>query len=137
MAAGPFEDRQNRLFGRRADRDRLAGRARTTKGLTAVLARPQAGKTWLLTEVARYLTEDAAPPVLVGYAEQLGQTSDLLLRAVANLYDRWLSHASTLDQGRRVWKKEKRQLFGQVAAAVTKIIKEATPTGLKPIAVVA
>jgi hypothetical protein len=132
-----FKDRQTQLFGRGRDREALVTRARTSKGLTAVVARPQAGKTWLLQEVGRCLTLDAAPPVLVGYAERLGPAQDLLLRAVADLYDRWLGEANALDRARRAWGQEKEKRFGRTATVIAKLLKEATPTALKPIAVLA
>jgi hypothetical protein len=85
-------DRRDRLFGREQDLARLIDRVRF-KGLTAVVARPAMGKSWLLTELARRLAAEHEPRHLVGFARSSGQTPDLLLRAVVDLYGRWLSDA--------------------------------------------
>jgi hypothetical protein len=100
--AEPFEDRRDRLFGRADAIDHLLGRVRF-KGLTAVVARPQMGKSWLLTEVSRRLGDDLDPPQLVGFARSYGETPDLLLRAVVDLYERWLSSADYVDKAKMVW----------------------------------
>jgi hypothetical protein len=77
------------FFGRQVDLDYLLGRARTT-GLTAVMGRPQEGKTRLLEEARDKLREQG---LIVGYAESTGQYGDVLLRAVRNAYE----HASATD----------------------------------------
>jgi hypothetical protein len=111
------------LFGREPDIQYLLGRAQA-KGLTAVAGRPKMGKTWLLEEVARRLTEAG---LLVGYHESTGQTSDLLLRCLSDLYTRWLSDSSYADQARILWGQNKDTIvtnfgkaLGSVLASVAK-----------------
>ena len=52
-----FRDRRQFLFGRKPDVDFILHRVKS-KGLTAIVARPKMGKTWLLEEVGRCLTEN-------------------------------------------------------------------------------
>ena len=75
-------DRRESLFGRAPDLAHLIERA-CYKGVTAIAARPQMGKSWLLTELARTLYQNQEPHYLVGFTESFGQTPDLFLRAVA------------------------------------------------------
>ena len=49
MSAVALPDRRGRLFGRAEDLAHLLARA-SRKGLTALVARPQMGKSWLLTD---------------------------------------------------------------------------------------
>jgi hypothetical protein len=109
-----LKDRAGRLFGREADLAFLVGRAAAT-GLTAIVARPQMGKSWVMVEAARRLSLDAAQPALVGFAEADEITSDLLLRAVADLYERWLGEASAPAQLKQVWWQQKDRLLPAVA----------------------
>ncbi len=88
-----FLDRHDRLFGRKRDLNYLVSRAKH-KGITAVAGRPQIGKSWLLRELARFLRSDNEPRFQVGFTESSGQSADLLLRAVVDLYTRWLSDAT-------------------------------------------
>ncbi|MFO1127328.1 MAG: hypothetical protein U1E66_02635 [Rhodospirillales bacterium] len=122
--AKPFEDHRQELFGRADDVAALIARAQH-QGLTAVVAEPQMGKSWLLNEVARFLSVDLDPPYLVGFYEQFGQTPDLLLRAIKDLYTRWLADASMRQQAKMVWEQQKGSLFGNVAAAITRILGKA------------
>jgi hypothetical protein len=129
--ARELADRRDRLFGREGDLAALIKRARY-KGLTAVVARPQMGKSWLLTELARRLGAEPQPPYLVGFAESLGETSDLLLRTVVDLYTRWLSDAGAWQKAKKVWENEKPNLLPGVAKAIAKIFKE---VATKPVSV--
>jgi hypothetical protein len=133
--ARELADRRDRLFGREGDLAHLLARARF-KGLTAVVARPQMGKSWLLTELARRLTQEHQPPHLVGFAESFGETPDLLLRTVVDLYARWLSDAGLWQQAKKVWQNEKSNLLPGVAKTVAKIFKELADPVTKPAAVV-
>jgi hypothetical protein len=133
--ARELADRRDRLFGREGDLAALMKRARY-KGLTAVVARPQKGKSWLLTELARRLGAEPQPPYLVGFAESFGETPDLLLRTVVDLYARWLSDAGSLEKARKLWENEKANLLPGVAMAVAKIFKELADAVTKPAAVV-
>ena len=130
----PFPDRRERLFGRERDLEALCARVRL-KGLTAVAARPQMGKSWLLTDLARRLSQDHEPRHLVGFAESAGETPDLLLRTVIDLYTRWLSDAGYWQQAKMVWDQQKRTLLPGVAKTVTKIFKEIAGKVAKPVAV--
>ena len=105
----PFPDRRERLFGRERDLEALSARVRF-KGLTAVAARPQMGKSWLLTELARRLSQDHERRHLVGFPVA-GETSDLLLRTVIDLYARWFSDAGYGQQARMVWEQQKPNLL--------------------------
>ncbi|MGZ9111621.1 MAG: hypothetical protein ACXW3X_11180 [Rhodoplanes sp.] len=122
------------MFGRERDLHALQDRVRF-KGLTAVVARPQMGKSWLLTELARRLAHEHNPPHAVGFAESFGQTPDLLARAVADLYVRWLSDAGMAEQARMVWKQQKGNLLGGVAGTVSKIFSEVFGNVAKPVTV--
>src|SRR5690242_20666091 len=64
-------------------------------GLTVVAGRPQIGKSRLLQALDERLTAQGA---LVGRAESSGQEPDLLLRAVAQCYGRWLAASSWREQ---------------------------------------
>ena len=129
-----FEDRSDRMFGRERDVRALEDRVRF-KGLTAVVARPQMGKSWLFNELARRLAYRHNPPHVVGFAESFGQTPDLLARAVTDLYTRWLSDAAMAAQARMVWTQQKEKLLGGVAIAVSKIFSEVFGKLAKPVTV--
>jgi len=127
-------DRNRYLFGRAKDIDFLLNRASSSRGLTAVVARPQMGKTWLLQETVRRLSLQSNDRWLVGYAEAIGSVPDLLLRAIADLYQRWLENAPLRQQAVAVWEQQKGSLLPNFATAVGKIIKEVPGIG-KPIGV--
>ena len=76
-----FPDRRAYMFGRGPDVDYILSRVKS-KGLSAIVARPKMGKTWLLEEVGRRLTEIE---YLVGYHECLGEP-DQMLRVVSDLF---------------------------------------------------
>ena len=78
------------IYGRAPDLAHLRQRAENN-GLTVVLGRPQQGKTWLLQELARTL--DDSGQVAVGFGRSYGESADLMLRAVQDLYARWLTRA--------------------------------------------
>ena len=129
MASGSgFPDRREILFGRAPDLAQLIERAQF-KGLTAVAARPQMGKSWLLTELARALSQDHNPPYLVGFTESFGETSDLFLRAVVDLYTRWLSDASYGQQARMVWDQQKGNFVTNVGKAVGSVFQKISTVG--------
>ncbi len=113
----PFPDNRDRLFGREPDLEALCTRVQI-KGLTAVAARPQMGKSWLLIELARRLSQDHEPRHLVGFAEAFGETPDLLLRTVIDLYQRWLAAASYRDQALKVWRDQKPNLLPGFASTL-------------------
>ena len=106
-------DRSDTIFGRAPDLDHLLQRSERP-GLTAVVARSQMGKSTLLMELARRLSHDPPPsllgpqPRLIGFTESAGETSDIMLRGVIDLYTRWLSGSSYGDQARITWLQEKK-----------------------------
>jgi hypothetical protein len=130
----PFEDRRDRMFGRERDLQALQDRV-PFRGLTAVVGRPQMGKSWLLTELARRLAHEHNPPYAVGFAESFGQTPDLLARAVADLYARWLSDAGMAEQARAVWEQQGKNLLYGLASSVSKVVSAVFETVAKPITV--
>ena len=128
---GEFPNRSSILFGRNPDLSYLLGRAEN-KGITAVAGRAQMGKSWLLTELARRLS---APPsqYVVGFTESLGETPDLLLRAVVDLYTRWLSDSNYWEQAQVTWQQQKKDLVGNVGKAVGTIFEKLSKLGAKPV----
>src|SRR5437764_1285519 len=109
------------------------------------------GKSWLLTELARRLTHDlrpVSPPAihfqtllcqpsyLVGFAESLGETADLLLRTVVDLYSRWLSDSSYWEQAQVAYQQQKRDFIGRAGEAVGRLFEKLSKGGPKPLEVV-
>jgi tetratricopeptide (TPR) repeat protein len=115
----PFEDRFDRMFGREPDIVQLVARAKR-KGATFVVGRPKMGKTWTLQEVARRLTNDNT---LVGYHESTGESPDLLLRAVEDLYTRWLSNASFRAQAYSLWQRHRDDWVSRTGLAFGRIVE--------------
>lgn len=124
--ARALPDRRARLFGRERDLAALLARTRH-KGVTAVAGRPQMGKSWLLAELARRLAGEQEPPWLVGVAESSGQSPDLLLRAIADLYARWLADARALQQAKMAWKQQQPHVLPGVAKALAKVFNWDSP----------
>lgn len=125
-----FPNRSSILFGRNPDLSYLLGRAEN-KSITAVAGRAQMGKSWLLTELARRLS---APPsqYVVGFAESLGETTPLLLRAVMDLYTRWLSDSNYWEQAQIAWQQQKKDLVSNVGKAFGNIVEKISKLGPKP-----
>jgi hypothetical protein len=144
-----FFDNSEILFGREQDLAFLEERARES-GITAVVAPPQRGKSWLLMELARRPSLGRAPnesrlqtiplsaPMhfLVGFASAEGSTSDQMLRAVVDLYTRWLSGSDYRDQAQVLWQQHKNDLVGKTAEAIGPIVNEISKLGGKPTEVV-
>src|ERR1035441_2219664 len=112
--------------------------------MTAVVGRAQMGKSWLLTELARNAGSIHSPAVhfqtlldqpsyLVGFAESLGETADLLLRAVVDLYSRWLSDSSYWQQAQVTYKQQKRDFIGRAGEAVGTLFEKLSKLGAKPL----
>ena len=120
-------DNHNRLFGRQKDLDHLISRA-NKNGVTIVYAGPMLGKTWLLMESARRMVER---DYLVGYTEAIGETDDMFLRVIVDMYERWLSNSSFREQAYSIWKRRKKTLVTDVGKAVGEIIEgvSAAPLG--------
>jgi len=116
----PLEDRRDRLFGREPDIAHLASRS-LRKGGTLVVGRPKIGKTWLLQQVGHEL--DAESDTLVGYHDCKAETADLLLRAVSDLYTRWLSDASNWEQARSLWARHKDSFTARAGQAFGRVIE--------------
>ena len=132
----PFPDRSGQIFGRELDIAHLLDRSRQ-RGITAVIGRPQMGKSWLLMELASRLSLSAkpapspidvphlfAPPTcLVGMFELQTDTSDFLLRAVVDLYSRWLSDSTYIQQAQASYQLQKKDLIGRTGEAVGSIFE--------------
>ena len=92
-------------FGRQSDLKRILQRVEHS-GVTFICALPAQGKTRLMVETrdalvsSSYATGDGGG-VLVGYDEAAQETSNTLLRALKDLYLRWLSNASFAQQGKK------------------------------------
>ncbi|HMH16305.1 MAG TPA: hypothetical protein VK578_24620 [Edaphobacter sp.] len=128
-------DRSDTIFGRAPDLDHLLQRSERP-GITAVVARSQMGKSTLLMELARRLSHDPPPsllgpqPRLIGFTESAGETSDIMLRGVIDLYTRWLSDSSYSDQARITWLQQKKNGIsktGKAVGTVFKALSAATP----------
>jgi len=125
------------LFGREPDLAHLLGRVQRS-GATAVTARAQMGKSAVLRELSARVTRQPdgelfkAP--LVGSTESLGETSDLLLRAVSNLYTRWIASSSFQEQGGVFVAQQNHDLVGRAGEVVGKLFKSLAATPLAPVA---
>jgi hypothetical protein len=140
-----FPDNSAILFGREPDLVFLAARAQYS-GITAIVGRPKMGKSWLLTELARRLSSSnstpfpvqslslATPPqYLVGFFEQEGSSADHLLRAVADLYTRWLADSTYRQQAQIFYEQHKSDLVEKSGEAVGTILKELAGLAGKPL----
>jgi hypothetical protein len=110
-----FTDRRGELFARDLDIGWLMDRAQRP-GLTVIFAPARMGKTWTIQEVARRLS---LPPhgFVVGYHEAMGGSSHLL-RAVSDLYTRWLPDSNYLDQAKTLWELHKDELVAKLGQGV-------------------
>ena len=117
-------DNSAEFFGRGALVQTLIDRV-YRKGVTALVGRPQIGKSWLLKEVARQLAAGHKDKHLVGFAVSTGQLTDLAIRATADLYERWLTDAGYWKQARMVLKQQKRNLLPAFAQTMGAVAKEA------------
>ena len=119
------------FFGRRKDVEVLIARA-TEPGLTMVLGRPRMGKTTLLLETARRLSEEHG--CLVGYHEWVG-SSDMLRGAAEDLYERWLSQETLRSQARRFADKVRGLTVGDTAKAIGVLLTDVAgvATGAPPV----
>jgi hypothetical protein len=125
------------LFGREPDLALLIDRVQHP-GVTAVVARAQMGKSAVLNELAVRLTQrpdgDLFKAPLVGITESLGETSDLLLRAVSSLYTRWIASSSFREQGGVFAAQQNHDLIGRAGEVVGKLFKSIAGKPLEPIA---
>lgn len=126
----PFADKRYALFGRADDLKKLRCRANYC-GLTVLVGRPQSGKSTLLRELARTLMEDN---LLVGYQESKGGSPDNVLRAVSDLYTRWLSDTTYYEQAKTLYKQQSKNAFSGAAGVLAKVFGEA-PGISKPVGV--
>jgi len=110
------------FFGRVPDLAYALERART-QGLTVVIGRPQVGKSRLLRQV--YTDLRAQHGFLTGYAECSGETADLFLRALSDLYTSWIQDASYRQQLKLLYKQHKGNLVGGVGSMVATIVDKA------------
>ncbi len=119
----PFPDNSSILFGREPDLTELLSRIKHP-GLTVVTARPQMGKTWLLQELGRQVTINEAEPHLVGYFESRSEGADSLLRALIDLYTRWLANTDYAAQANMVWQQNRGKLLTGVTDSVASVIEK-------------
>jgi hypothetical protein len=149
MVCREFPDNSERLFGREPELAYLFRRCEL-RGLTAVVGRPQMGKSSLLAELARQRSQSvrharspeavlnlsAQPSYLVGFAEAGVENPDQMLRVVADLYCRWLSDSRYWEQAQVLYARHKEDLVGKTGEAVGSIFKELSKLGSKPLEVV-
>jgi|GEM_PF-2661319 len=124
--APALPDRRGRLFGRETDIAALVARA-SNPGLTVLTGGPRSGKTWTVEEVARRLQRRGRH--IVGYHEATGGDSHML-RAVSDLYVRWLPDSSLRDQARSLWDRHRDDLVaraGQAFAMTFDVLKTVFP----------
>lgn len=129
---GAFEDRRDVLFGRMRALETLRRRAEQP-GLTALVGRPQAGKSWLVEELGRTLTDDHH--CIVGYHQSSG-ASDNVLRAVQDLYGRWLSNSTFREQARAAYRQQSGGALSGTAKVLADVFGDA-PGIAKPIGTLA
>jgi hypothetical protein len=137
------QDPSKPFFGREADITKLYERVKR-RGITAVVGRPMMGKSRLLAEFASQLDSDSKlqsrrtfliPGImlsncyLVGFFQTAGESSDVLLRAVENLYTRWLSNLEFSKQAQIVWRQQKKDFIGKVGQAVGTIFEKISKLG--------
>jgi hypothetical protein len=121
-------DRSDTIFGRAPDLDHLLQRSERP-GITAVVARSQMGKSTLLMELARRLSIAPPPsffgsqPRLIGFTESAGETSDIMLRGVIDLYTRWLSDSTYREQAKIIWTQQKKDGVSKNGKAVGTLFK--------------
>lgn len=125
------------LFGREPDLAHLLDRVQRS-GVTAVVARAQMGKSAVLGELAARITQQPDGEIfkapLVGSTESLGETSDLLLRAVSSLYTRWIASSSFQEQGGVVVAQQNHDLIGRAGEVVGKLFKSLADKSVAPVA---
>lgn len=114
----PLPDRQRELFGREGDVMSVLAHCRY-RGVTVLTGRPRLGKSWLLMEVGRRLH---GMNFVVGYAESTGEEADLLLRAVADGYERWLAVATATEQAASLLDRHRDKLVGLGGTAVGELL---------------
>ena len=117
------------IFGRHKDLTKILDRIEHP-GVSFVCALPAQGKTRLLEEIRdRLAAASNGAGFLVGYDEAAQETTNTLLRALKDLYLRWLSNASYAQQAKKVWKDRRGHLvenFGQLAGKTGELLGEAT-----------
>jgi hypothetical protein len=96
------------------------------------------GKSAVLNELAARITRqpdgDLFKAPLVGITESLGETSDLLLRAVSSLYTRWIASSSFQEQGGVFVAQQDHDLIGRAGEVVGKLFKSLAGKPLEPVA---
>lgn len=104
-----------------------------TKGVTAVVGRPEVGKTHILRHLRHELERDGK--YLFGWIQASTAEGDLLLHAVSDLWSGWLSQASLRHQYGAL-KAQLKDRPGRVVFALGEMLGELTnhvdPTGALP-----
>jgi hypothetical protein len=146
MKCKEFPDKSATLFGRVPDLDFLSARIEK-RGITAVLGRPQMGKSSLLVEFARQASLSAEiahsdktllgrsfpSSFLVGFAESGAENPDLMLRVVADLYCRWFASSNYWEQAEVLYGLHKKDLVGTTGEAVGSLFSAVSRLAGKPL----
>jgi len=125
----PFQDRRGTLFGRNRDLIYLTERAEL-KGVTAVVGRAEMGKSWVLTEAARRLSE-GSKQYLVGFSEASGPT-DLFRQTVSDLYSRWLTNSTWPQQAQMIWRQQEENRIGKAGTIAGSIFSSLSKLSMQP-----
>ncbi len=125
MAVVELQDLSERMFGRETDLAALRARA-ARPGLTAVTGPPQIGKSFVLRQLAWDCTQCTHPAYIVGYIRSPQGAPDPLLHVVSDLYQRWLSGASNLEQLRETWDQQKDALLPSAAKFAGDLLSKTT-----------
>jgi len=89
------------IFGRASDIRKLADRTNKT-GITILTGRPLMGKSSTLLGVTELIDKKDC---VFGYHNSTGSEKNLLLYAVSDLYQNWLSDSDMRDKAITLWKK--------------------------------
>lgn len=123
-----FPDRRQTLFGRTQELSQIKHLSEMA-GVTFVSGRPQIGKSTLLIEAIRQLSQQHEP-FLVGYTRCFG--GDVFIRVVADLYARWLSDSTYLEQAKVVFEQQKVDFVGRYGEGIGTFFEKLSKVGGKP-----
>ncbi len=121
------------IFGRDKDAAHLLDRVKKP-GVTVLSARPQQGKTRLFEQLRDTLRSPAGKEraYVVGYYEGRKEVTDLLLRAIENLYVDWLSDSTFFEQAKIVARQHEGrwiELLGGAGKQLAQLLKAQEPSG--------
>jgi hypothetical protein len=87
------------------------------------------GKTTLVQQTLSQLDSSAA---MVGWSESTGERADLLLRAIENLYSRWLADATYRQQIAMLWRRRAGSFLESTASFMKEILDSIPMTPTMP-----